>query len=213
MDLLLAALQYIADNQPRFWSAVWVHVQLSAVALVAGIVIFVPLGVLAARSQQVGQPGVGLVGSARVIPSLAVLFLLLPVLGTGTTPALVALTLLAGPALVVNTDAGLRSVDPAVVESGAALGLSEWQLFARVQLPLALPLIVAGVRSAAIDVIASATLASFIGAGGLGAFILAGLTLVDFRLLLVGAVPVTLMALATEFALHRVEKLVSPPAG
>ncbi len=91
--------------------------------------------------------------------------------------------------------------------------MSRWQLFAGVRLPLAMPVMVAGVRTAAVEVIASATLAAFIGGGGLGSFILAGLTLLDFRLLLVGALPVTLLALATEAAFHSVERLVTPPEG
>lgn len=212
MDLLTSAVQYISEHEARFWSEVWAQVQLSATALVLAIVIFVPLGVVAARSRATGPAIVGIVGAARVIPSLAVLFLLLPVLGTGFTPALVALTLLAGPPLIVNTDAGLRGVDPAIVENAEGLGMNGRQLFAQVQLPLALPLMVAGVRTAAVDVIASATLAAFIGADGLGTFILAGLTLLDFRLLLVGALPVTIMALLMEMGFHWVERLVTPPA-
>jgi osmoprotectant transport system permease protein len=212
LDLLFGALRYIADNEARFWSAAWVHVELSGAALLIAIAVFVPMGILASRSRVIGPALVGLVGAARVIPSLAVLFLLLPILGTGFTPALVALTLLAGPPLIVNTDAGLRGVDPIVIENAEGLGMNSRQLFARVQFPLALPVVIAGVRTAAVEVIASATLAAFIGAGGLGSFILAGLTLLDFRLLLVGALPVTLIALFTESAFHRIEQLVTPPA-
>lgn len=213
MDLLVGALRYMVENGSRFWPAAWVHVQLSATALILAGMIFIPLGILSSRSRWVGPTLVELVGAARVVPSLAVLFLLLPILGTGFLPALVALILLAGPPLIVNTDAGLRGVDPAVIESGEGLGMSRWQLFAGVRLPLAMPVMVAGVRTAAVEVIASATLAAFIGGGGLGSFILAGLTLLDFRLLLVGALPVTLLALATEAAFHSVERLVTPPEG
>lgn len=212
MDLLVSAVRYISEHETRFWSEVWAQVQLSATALLIAIAIFVPLGIVASRSRVTGPALVGIVGAARVIPSLAVLFLLLPVLGTGFTPALVALTLLAGPPLIVNTDAGLRGVDPVIVENAEGLGMNRRQLFARVQFPLALPLIVAGIRTAAVEVIASATLAAFIGADGLGTFILAGLTLLDFRLLLVGALPVTIMALLTETTFHWVERLVTPPA-
>jgi osmoprotectant transport system permease protein len=213
LDLIAGALKYMVENEDRFLSAALIHVQLSATAIVIAVVLFVPLGIAASRNRLLGPALVGLVGAARVVPSLAVLFLLLPVLGTGFTPALVALTLLAGPPLIINTDAGLRAVDPAVLESGEGLGMNGWQLFARVQFPLALPVVIAGVRSAVVEVIASATLAAFIGAGGLGSFILAGLTLLDFRLLLVGALPVTLMALLAETAFHQLEEFVSPPAG
>jgi osmoprotectant transport system permease protein len=156
------------------------------------------------------------------VPSIAVLFLLFPYrqeIGeffpfwtTSFTLALVALTLLAGPPLIINADAGLRGVDPFVLENARGLGMNELQVFSRVQLPLALPVMIAGVRTAAVEVIASATLAAFIGAGGLGRFITSGLTLLDYSLLLVGAIPVTLLALSAEVSLAGLERLVTPPA-
>ena len=211
MELLAASWQYILENQDRFLDAIAVHLRMSGIALVAALILFVPIGVLASRSGRAGAALVGLVSAARVVPSLAVLFLLLPVLGLGERPALVALTLLAGPALVINTDAGLRAVDPAALESARGLGLNRWQVFAQVQFPLALPVIIGGVRTAAVEVIGSATLAAFIGAGGLGTFITSGLTLLDERLLLVGAIPVTLLTLFAESALSGIERRVTPP--
>ena len=124
---------------------------------------------------------------------------------------MIALTLLAGPSLIVNTDAGLRGVDAAVLESARGLGMNDRQLFLGVALPLALPVIVAGVRTAAVEVIASATIAAFIGAGGLGTFILSGMALIDFPLLLVGAIPVAMLALLTEMLFQGLERLVTPP--
>ena len=211
MGLLADAWQYIADDPSRFLDELSAHVRLSLSALLLAIVIFVPLGVLAARLRRTGPPLVALVGAARVVPSLAVLFLLLPTFGTGFTPALVALTLLAGPPIVVNTDAGLRAVDAAIIENARGLGMNALQVFGRVSFPLALPVVIAGVRTAAVEVIASATLAAFIGTGGLGYFILAGITLADERLLLVGAIPVALLALTAEGLLGVTERLLTPP--
>lgn len=212
MGLLGEAWQYIVDDPSRFLDELSVHVRLSLSALLLAIAIFVPLGVLASRLGRTGPPLVALVGAARVVPSLAVLFLLLPKFGTGFTPALIALTVLAGPPIVVNTDAGLRGVDAAVIESARGLGMNAFQVFGKVSFPLALPVVIAGVRTAAVEVIASATLAAFIGAGGLGIFILSGITLVDERLLLVGAIPVALLALAAEGLLGVTERLLTPPA-
>ena len=211
MELLGESWRYITEHPDRFREALAVHARLSLTSLALAIAIFVPLGVLVSRGGRVGAAAVGVVASARVIPSLAVLFLLLPLMGLGERPALVALTLLAGPVLVINTDAGLRGVDPAVLENARGLGMSATQVFTRVQFPLALPVVVAGVRTAAVEIIASATLAAFIGAGGLGSFITSGLTLVDERLLLVGAIPVTLMALLAEMLLGGLERLLTPP--
>jgi osmoprotectant transport system permease protein len=119
---------------------------------------------------------------------------------------------LAGPPIVVNTDAGLRGVDAAVIESARGLGMNPLQVFGKVSFPLALPVVIAGIRTAAVEVIASATLAAFIGAGGLGIFILSGITLVDERLLLVGAIPVALLALTAEGLLGVTERWLTPPA-
>jgi osmoprotectant transport system permease protein len=212
MGLLGDAWQYIADDPSRFFDELSVHIRLSLSALVIAILIFVPLGVLASRLGRTGPPLVALVGVARVVPSLAVLFLLLPRFGTGFTPALIALTVLAGPPIVVNTDAGLRGVDAAVIESARGLGMNPLQVFGKVSFPLALPVVIAGIRTAAVEVIASATLAAFIGAGGLGIFILSGITLVDERLLLVGAIPVALLALTAEGLLGVTERWLTPPA-
>lgn len=212
MDLLRDVLDYSIDNQDRIIDAFEVHVRLSLSALLIAMAVFIPLGILASRSRRIGPPLVGLVAAARVVPSLALLFLMLPIMGTGFKPALVALTVLAGPPLIVNTDAAMRNVNTFVLESARGLGMNKMQVFTRVHFPLSLPVIIAGIRSATIDIISSATLAAFIGAGGLGTFILSGLSLRDTRLLLVGAIPVIALALTAEVILNTVERLVTPPA-
>lgn len=223
MDTLRDALTYIDEHPDRFREALSVHVQLSLYALAAALLIFFPLGVLASRSRSFGPAIVGAVSAARVVPSIAVLFLLfpyrrevgdlLPFFDRTFTISLIALTLLAGPPLIINTDAGLRSVEPAVLENARGLGMNERQVFTRVHLPLALPVVIAGLRTAAVEVFASATLAAFVGAGSLGRFITSGLTLLDYKLLLVGAIPITLLALTAEAVLAGFERLATPPAG
>lgn len=222
MDLLRDSLRYIQENPARFREALSVHVRLSLYCLVAAIVVFVPLGVLASRSRRVGPALIDAVSAARVVPSICVLFLLypyrrqigdwLPFWDRSFTLAFIALTLLAGPPLIINTDAGLRGVAAAVLENARGLGMNERQVFLRVQFPLALPVVIAGLRTAAVEVVSSATLAAFVGAGGLGRFITSGLTLLDYSLLFVGAIPVALLALIAEASLAGVERLVTPPA-
>lgn len=222
MDLIRDSLTYIQDNPERFREAVIVHLRLSLYSLLAAVAIFFPLGVLASRSRRVGPALVGVVSAARVVPSIAVLFVLfpyrrdigdlLPFWERSFVLALIALILLAGPPLVINTDAGLRSVGASVIENARGLGMTERQVFTRVQLPIALPVVVAGLRTAAVEVVASATLAAFVGAGGLGRFITSGLTLLDYSLLFVGAIPVALLALFAEATLAGIERLVTPPA-
>jgi osmoprotectant transport system permease protein len=222
MDLLRDSLQYIQDNPDRFRDAFLVHVKLSLYALLAAVTIFVPLGILASRSRRVGPAVVGIVTAARVVPSISVLFLLypyrqeigelVPFWQRDFVLALFALLILAGPPLIINTDAGLRSIQPAVLENARGLGMSELQMLRRVQIPLALPVIIAGVRTATVEIVASATLAAFLGVGSLGRFITSGLTLLDYSLLFVGAVPIALMALFAEVSLAGMERLVTPPA-
>lgn len=221
LDLLRGALDYVENNQQKFFDSLTLHIELSVFALLFGILIFVPLGVLASRWSG-GPAVVGTVSALRVIPSISVLFLLypyrrdigqfFPFWDRNFALALLALTVLAGPPLIINTDAGLRGVAPSILENAEGLGMTRAQVFTNVQLPLALPVITAGIRTAAVEVIASATFAAFIGVGTLGRFITSGLTLYDFSLLLVGAIPVTLLALGAEASLAGFQRLVSTPA-
>jgi osmoprotectant transport system permease protein len=139
-----------------------------------------------------------------------VLMLLLPLMGSGFAPSLVALTLLAAPPILINTDAGLRGVDAAVIDAARGMGFTPGRMLREVQLPLALPVILAGVRTAAVEVIASATLATFIGGGGLGQFIVAGLALSNNGILLVGAIPIAGLALAAEAGLATAQRALTP---
>lgn len=210
MSLLVDAWRYALDNWATFTAAVQTHLQLSAAALAIALAVCVPLGVLAARNHWVSLVTINLFGTARVIPSIAILFLALPYLGLGFQPALLALTVLACPPILVNTSVGFRTVDAGVVESARGMGMSPWQVLWQVELPLALPVLLAGVRTATVEVIASATLATFIGGGGLGDFITQGFTTNDARLMLVGAIPVAALALCAELLLSILQRAVTP---
>ena len=212
MDVLGATIAYLLTHQEAFWSAVGTHLLLSGGALGVALALCLPLGILTSRWGVEGRLIINLFGIARVIPSIAVLFLLLPYLGVGEVPALVALILLACPPILINTDAGMRAVDPAVLEAGRGLGMGPVRLLREVQWPLALPVVIAGIRTSAVEVIASATLATLIGGGGLGLFIIQGLALNKSEILLLGAVPVALLAIGTELILGTVQRRVSAPA-
>jgi osmoprotectant transport system permease protein len=206
METLRQALDYALDPSHNFLGAASTHLALSAVSLLAALAIAVPLGIFISRYGALARVVVNLLGIVRVVPSIAVLFLLLPSQGIGFRPSAIALTLLAIPPLLINTDAGLRGVDAAVTEAGVGMGMSYWRLLGRVQLPLAMPVIIAGLRIAAVEVIASATLATLIGGGGLGDFIAAGLATNKNEILLVGAIPVALLAFAAGTLLGQVQK-------
>ena len=212
MKLLLDSYRYFLENQPRFWESMNRHLVLSLAALAISVLVCVPLGVWIARRASVAQYVINVFNSLRVLPSLAILFLSLPYLGLGFRPSLVALTALAFPPVIINTYAGMRNVDRAVVESAYGMGMAPSQVLRRVEFPLALPAVIAGIRTTAVEVISSATLAAFIGGGGLGDFITRGFALNEPAIMLVGAVPVALLALASEAVLSSLQRLLSTPA-
>lgn len=208
MGLILGAYQYFLQNQAFFWSALRQHISLSTAALGIAILVCLPLGIWISQRITVAQIVINLFNALRVLPSLAILFLALPYLGLGFLPSLVALTVLAFPPVLINTYAGLRNVDAAVIEAAYGMGMSHSQVLARVEIPLAAPAILAGIRTAAVEVISSATLAAFIGGGGLGDFITRGFALYDTRIMLVGAVPVAVLALMSEAILGGIQRRV-----
>jgi osmoprotectant transport system permease protein len=177
------------------------HLVLSVSALTLALSLGLPLGIVAAESAALRGFVLALAGVGRTIPSLAVLMLLLPWLGVGAAPAIVALALLAIPPIVISVDLGIRGAPLAALDAAAGMGMTPFQRFARVVVPFALPVSLTGLRTAATETIASATLATFIGAGGLGDDIVRGLQTDDPPLLFAAAVLVAALALAADLAL------------
>jgi osmoprotectant transport system permease protein len=212
MDLIQGAFQFYLQNQAMFWEATRRHLQLSLTALAISIAVSLPLGIWISRRANVAQVVINIFNAFRVLPSLAILFLALPYLGLGFLPSLVALTVLAFPPVLINTYAGLRGVDAAIVEAAYGMGMAPGQVLRQVELPLATPAILGGVRIAAVEVISSATLAAFIGGGGLGNFITLGFALYDVKIMLVGAIPVAFLALASEGILSSFQRMARVPA-
>jgi osmoprotectant transport system permease protein len=211
VEFLLGAYQYFLENEPRFWQSVAQHLTLSLSALAISVLVGLPLGIWIARRERAAQYVINVFGALRLVPSLAILFLALPYLGTGFRPALFALTVLAFPPVIINTYAGIRNVDRAVVEAAYGMGMESGQVLRQVELPIALPALIAGIRTAAVEVVASATLAAFIGGGGLGDFITRGFAVDEPRIMLVGAIPVALLALASEGILGGIQRFFSLP--
>jgi osmoprotectant transport system permease protein len=211
MGIFGRALDYAINDGDRFRAALATHLQLVVIALLIGIATCVPLGILTSRSRLAALTLINGVNTVRVVPSLAILFLALPYFGLGRTSALIALTVLALPPILINTDTAFRRIDPAVREAALGMGMSPAQSLLRIEFPLALPVMLAGIRIALTEVIASATLAAFIGAGGLGIYITLGFAQFDNRILLVGAVPVALLALLAELGLSALQRAVQPP--
>jgi osmoprotectant transport system permease protein len=187
------------------------HLLLVSLSLVAALLVALPLGLALERWRSGAESVVRGTGVLQTIPGIALLAFMIPLLGIGMGPALVALFLYSLFPIVRNTYTGVRDAAPDAVAAARALGMTDGQLLRYVRLPLAAPVIMAGVRTAAVINVGTATLAAFIGAGGLGDPIVAGLALSDVRMILAGAVPAAVLALGVDLALGAVERAVRPP--
>lgn len=211
MQWLVDVWDFIRERQDRFLDLLYSHIEISLLALVLAALVFVPLGVVFAGNERFGSSAVGLVSALRVVPSVALIFIFVPVLGFGYPPALLALVLLAGPPIILNTYAGLRAVDRSTLEAARGLGMNRAQVFGRVQFPIALPVIIGGLRSASVEIVASATLASLIGVKTLGSFIVTGISLLDTTYLLAGGIPIVMLVLVSELFFGGLERILTPP--
>jgi osmoprotectant transport system permease protein len=206
MDIFVKAWNYAASNVDKLILSLWQHLLLVCVPLTIGLCIGLSLGFLSSRSRTASTILINGFNALRVIPSLAILFVAIPYFGLSFTSAAIALTLLAIPPILINTDVAFRNIDPAIKEAAKGMGMEPRQVLQQIEFPLALPLIISGIKTAAVEIIASATLAAFIGAGGLGTFIVLGFALYDNAILLVGALPVAVLALGAELSLGAIQR-------
>ncbi|MDR1074293.1 MAG: ABC transporter permease [Treponema sp.] len=206
--LLEPYIHYFSNNTRKFIAAIGEHFLLSGISLLIASVLGILLGILCAYNKIVNRVSTGVFSMARIVPSFAILFLCLPLMGTGVKPSVTALGFLALPPILINTAVALTSIPAATLESARAMGMDSLQIFFRIKAPLALPLFMAGFKTAAVEVIASATLAAYIGGGGLGVIIFTGLGLMRTELLLIGGASVALVSLLVDFLLAILEKRV-----
>ena len=192
------------------WARVLEHLILVGTSLMAAIVCAIPLGVLAAKNRRAGQGVLAVVGMIQTLPTLALLVFMIPLFGIGSLPAVVALFLYSLLPIVRNTHAGLSGIPDSLRESARALGLPSGAMLRLIELPLASPLIVAGIKSAAVINVGTATLGALIGAGGLGQPIFTGIRLDDLGLILQGAIPASILALLVQGAFELLERIVVP---
>lgn len=188
------------------------HLYISAIALVIGIAVAVPLGVLLTRFPKVATIVIGLSSALQTVPSLALLALMIPLFGVGKLPAIIALFIYSLLPILRNTYIGMKNVDWNYRDVAKGMGMTNIQSIFSVELPIAMPTIMAGIRLAAVYVIAWATLASYIGAGGLGDLIFSGLNNYQPDLIFAGTIPVTILALLADFLLGLLENRLTPIA-
>ncbi len=191
-------------------TATLTHMELVSMSMLLAICVAIPLGILITRVRSLANLVIGGAGMMQTIPSLAMLGFMIPLFGIGVKAAIAALFLYSLLPIVRNTYTGIKDVDKSIVEAAKGMGMTNWQILIKVELPLSVSVIMAGIRTAAIINIGTATLAAFIGAGGLGDFIFLGITRGIDALILLGAIPAAILAIILEFVLARVERLSTP---
>lgn len=204
----MSALDYLLANRAAVMARTWEHLGLVALSVSIAVAVGVPLGVLITRRIRWRAPVFGVANVFQTIPSLALFGFLLavPFVGIGARNAIIALVVYSLLPIVRNTYTGIVGVDPAVREAARGLGMTDWQMLRLVELPLAAPVILAGIRVATVIGVGIATIAAAIGAGGLGFFIFRGLSMVDTSVIMAGAIPAAALALALDGMLHVVER-------
>lgn len=203
-------MRFFTENSADILIKTWEHFYISFSALLLGVIIAVPLGILLSKTKTVAKIVLTVTSVLQTVPSLALLAIMIPFLGVGKVPAIFALCIYSLLPILNNTFIGMQSVNQNIKAAGTAMGMTQLQSMRMVELPLAMPIIMSGIRLSAVYVISWATLASYIGAGGLGDFIFNGLNLYKTELIVGGALLVTALALLVDFLLSRFERFMIP---
>lgn len=200
-----------AFTEQNGWSQTWIHVKLSLAALALATVVGLTLGVLCAKIGRAAAFVVVTVSNlGRTVPTFALIALILALTSLGFWPAVFGLFLLGVPPILLNTYTGVKEVDRGVIEASRGMGFRPWQVLGRVELPMAMPLIFAGIRTSSVQIIATAALAGLVGANGLGVIVSSGLANNQDDVILAGAIPITILAALSEFVFGGAERIATP---
>src|SRR3989454_2775905 len=204
-------LNFILDPKNLYLEETIMYLKLCGLSIAAAIIIGVVLGAVVSRNAFLAFLAVNLSGLMRAIPIIAVLILFVAIgFGLGAKPTVIALIVLGIPPILLNTYTGIRGVDPAMIDAAKGMGMTPWEIATRIQAPLVTPLVAAGIRTSAVQIVATATLAAFIGAGGYGDYIVDGLTVFNYTELIVGAVSVAVLAMLVEVSLSWLQRALTP---
>ena len=199
-------MNYLLQNPQRVLNLTIDHLQIILIAVIVAVIIGVPLGILLTRIKSLQGPVFGIAGILYTIPALALFAIMIPFFGLGVKPTVIALVLYSQLAIIRNTVTGIENIDKSIIEAATGMGMTQMELLMRIQLPLGLPVIMAGVRMITVMAIGVATIASYIGAGGLGDLIFLGMFTVDADIILAGAIPIIIMALVADKILVEVQR-------
>ncbi|SCZ81821.1 ABC transporter permease [Acidaminobacter hydrogenoformans] len=206
----MSLFQYMINNSSRIAARALEHLFIASSALLLAMLVAIPIGILLTRYERIAKIVLGIGNIIMTIPSLALLAFMLPVLGIGNKPAIAALFLYALMPIMRNTYTGINKVQPSLIECARGMGMTDFQVLYSIELPLALSIILAGIRTTFVILIGWATLAAFIGGGGLGQLIWAGLNNINYNLILSGAIPAAGLALLADLMLGQLEHLLTP---
>ncbi|MCI6107422.1 MAG: glycine betaine ABC transporter substrate-binding protein [Candidatus Faecimonas sp.] len=201
---------YMLENKDQIISLCIEHIELTAIALIIAIIIGVPIGILISYKKKLNKPILGVTSVTQAIPSMALLGFMIPFLGIGTAPAIVVVVLYSLLPIIKNTYTGITNISPATIEAATGIGLTRAQILTKIQIPQALPIIMAGVRISSVSAVGLMTMAAFIGGGGLGYLIFSGIRTVNNYQILAGAIPACILALLVDYFFGAIEKLVTP---
>jgi osmoprotectant transport system permease protein len=205
----LNAFEFISRYGGQILELTGEHLYMSAIAILLAIVIGVPLAVFMTRNPKIAVTIQTIINTVQTIPTISLLLIIMIFLGLGYSTAIVALVLYSLLPIVQNTYTGLENVDKSMIEAGTGMGMTRLQLLTYVKLPLALPIILAGVRIAAVVAVGSATIATFVGAGGLGEMIMRGISTTDDQKILAGAIPAAVLVVVVDMLIGKIEKRAS----
>ncbi|MGE5702259.1 MAG: ABC transporter permease [Clostridia bacterium] len=203
-------IQFLIERYPDILFRMWEHLYISFIAVVLGFLVAVPLGIFLSRTEKLSQYVIGVVNMAQTIPSLALIGFLIPFMGIGLKPAIAALFLYSLLPMLRNTYVGIREVNPSLKEAAKGMGMTSLQTLVMVEIPLALPVIMAGFRTASIYTVSWATLAALVGAGGIGYLIFTGMAIFNNVYIIVGAVATAVLAIIVDWLTRMLQKACTP---
>jgi osmoprotectant transport system permease protein len=203
-------LHFILDPKSDFLGQTLAYLQICAISIVGAVIMGILIGAAVSGNAILAFIAVNLSGLIRAVPVIATLFIFVPFFGLGLKPTLIALILLGIPPVLLNTYTGIRGVDPAMIDAAKGMGMTKWQIATKIQAPLVTPLVAAGVRTSAVQIVATATLAAFIGAGGFGDYIVDGISVFNYPELIAGSLAVAVFAIVVEVFMGWLQRRLTP---
>ncbi|MGV8984409.1 ABC transporter permease/substrate-binding protein [Clostridium sp.] len=210
MNSINSFIKFVIDRKDEILNLLMQHIQLTIFSILIAVAIAIPLGILIVRYRKLAVPIIGFTNIVQSIPSLALLGFLIPVLGIGSKPAIIMVVMYSLLPILKSTYTGLTNIDPSLIEAGKGMGLTETQVLLKVRFPLAMPIIMSGVRISSVTAVGLMTIAAFIGAGGLGYLVFSGVSTVNNNMILAGAIPACFLAIFLDLIIGKVEDIVVP---